>query len=1122
MLERKEAADTGESNSGQDPDQPLAQFLIVTLPHPQMSGSDYLTDAMLESLRRAIEAPRQLVNRISPDKQANDLKTPGKNDKAGKEQTGSTDLSEKPVVRRGPILDRYWLPWSASDPVHWEDFGPGRPGMLVFRELSRGQRERFVAVLVVSEHPAIGIDRRAMQAALHLVNELQDAEDYRIRILGPTFTGAEDSLAQSIYEFQCKHAATPITIRLVNGSATALDRKSFVDAAKPAKIIYSTTVIPDEILQDHLLYFLAGEPGSRDLSRLGSIALLVESDTGFGQQNAALMSRLREHEGLDFTVIPFPQHVSSVLGTYQAKRQQAFEGLPELQSSEIEIGIPFETRDMRHRRLASYEPELTAVRVDLLLREITRSLRERRTQYVGIVATRSLDKLFLAALVRKACPDARLFTTLSDVIVTHPDVSTDLAGMVVASTYPLYRANQDWSDPGASRVRMAFGHQSELGVYNAVQVLLENTAGMMEYENPFHSIRAKVPSTQPPVWIGVVGRDAIYPLKCYDLETSPLSTMPLHVREVAPKRDDPTKKPLPLQRARCELFAKPTPYIRCADGGKSNLPDKATLESRSDPGANLWWLLACTAASMSSIWICHYAAHLTYPYHWRTRNLAVVVLAGLFMFWVAAAWLLRGVAWRWNYGAASKAEIWAALLVSFIALATVLVNATTSRGILYARFEWPSWGRILASAVILFLSLAAWEYFVGSAAIMDATRTVNLRGGASPLIPLFLFTVCFVLLAGEQMRCVDGFTVVNRNVGVLELPESTYFEKLTHYCHDLEFRLTHPLKAREDGGQHKQRRLVHYGPYAALAGLMVIPAIIDLTSRSSLDGSWHGAICALFYIVATVMVASHLMWLHQLWSRLRDVQLELANLPFLAAFDRLPANFSHLASGGLLFWNKSNYRSMLTILRQQLSSLRAEAPPDLSHTDGPAAWKQLNDALTVQLTALATEFWPYQSVAQAYPNANPKATATAPLQGQIQSVTSKYEQSEVFAAGMLFAYTMPFLVQVRRLARALIISSTALILAMWSYPFAPSSSLRASAWLLAILTAHRIWRIAFQLNADEVVSRVVGTDPNKVTWNLDFAKTMLMFVGPFAALILYSVFGMPHEVLDWFRRLTGR
>ncbi len=70
---------------------------------------------------------------------------------------------------------------------------------------------------------------------------------------------------------------------------------------------------------------------------------------------------------------------------------------------------------------------------------------------------------------------------------------------------------------------------------------------------------------------------------------------------------------------------------------------------------------------------------------------------------------------------------------------------------------------------------------------------------------------------------------------------------------------------------------------------------------------------------------------------------------------------------------------------------------------------------------------------------------------------------------------------------------------MWSYPFAPSSSLRASAWLLAILAAHRIWRIAFQLNADEVVSRVVGTDPNKVTWNLDFAKTMLMFVGPFAS-----------------------
>lgn len=268
-----------------------AEFLIVTVPDPQLAGTDYLTDALLESVRRSIELPRFL-----------------------------TGLKDDLQVR-GPILDRYWLPWNEKHVTNFSTFGRGQPGMLLFRQ----RREfGFIGVLVVGEHPGMGLDREAMQKALELVDSLQDAKAPIIRILGPTFTGSQESLARELSRFQERRslgqaamtrdpaeAATRREYAIFNGSATSLVAENLTEDALPAKITYRTTIIPDRDLEDYLLHYLAGEPASGGPVALKRIAFLVESDTGYGQSVAIGLKRFRSP--MQVMVIPFPLNVSRVL-----------------------------------------------------------------------------------------------------------------------------------------------------------------------------------------------------------------------------------------------------------------------------------------------------------------------------------------------------------------------------------------------------------------------------------------------------------------------------------------------------------------------------------------------------------------------------------------------------------------------------------------------------------------------------------------------------------------------------------------------------------------------------------------------------------------------------------------
>src|SRR6266436_4097890 len=122
---------------------------------------------------------------------------------------------------------------------------------------------------------------------------------------------------------------------------------------------------------------------------------------------------------------------------------------------------------------------------ELMLARVFSAIYREDVRYVGIVATDIEDLVFLVRQLRIWCPDVVVFTTSSDLRFLHSDVNSDLDGMLVFSTYPLFSLNQWWSaTKGNNFYRIAqFPSDEAEGVYNATLKVLAASGPNSELEN---------------------------------------------------------------------------------------------------------------------------------------------------------------------------------------------------------------------------------------------------------------------------------------------------------------------------------------------------------------------------------------------------------------------------------------------------------------------------------------------------------------------------------------------------------------------------------------------------------------------------------------------------------------
>ena len=154
----------------------------------------------------------------------------------------------------------------------------------------------------------------------------------------------------------------------------------------------------------------------------------------------------------------------------------------------------------------------------MALTQILTTISRRPYQAVGIISSNPFDTVFLARRVRRFCPNLRIFTTQADLLFARPQLSGDLRGMLVASTYSLYPANQWIATSDGARPHVLFSNQGSQGLYNTIVAHLwemgipeENTAPqLLEFAHPYETTPLIF---DPAVWIGAVGERGLFPLK---------------------------------------------------------------------------------------------------------------------------------------------------------------------------------------------------------------------------------------------------------------------------------------------------------------------------------------------------------------------------------------------------------------------------------------------------------------------------------------------------------------------------------------------------------------------------------------------------------------------------------
>jgi hypothetical protein len=465
------------------------EYLIATVPDPKDSRLDYMFDRYLDVIQLAIG-------------------------------------------EAGYTFDHYWLPWDRSrtaapvglpaDPKSPQMAMATRylydPGVILFR----GDK-RVLLLFLVGETPTGGIHKVAFQNALWQIEELagwreskaKEAAEKELRIISPSFSGSADSLA-TLLKTWINGYETPPKVRIVSGSATSINKNDLLDKIGWEGVSFQTTVLNVQEANDKLYAYLRDiDPQSRRVDDGPHIALLSEASTGHGQSVRA------ELQG-PILSLTFPLHISQLRVEAARQSPSRDEAAKALAAKDFDLALPMsEAGSPASKDIVPLFSPVETVTMKLALDEALSAIHRERIRYVGVTATDVQDRIFLVREIRKHCPNAMIFIQTDDLLYLHPESNLDFQGALVASTYPLFGLNQLWTYPFAGgKSRLQFSTYTAQGMYNATLALLDKKDLMLEYGSPFYKYKDGE-TRYPALWLGVIGRNGIWPVKTFDLKIPP-------------------------------------------------------------------------------------------------------------------------------------------------------------------------------------------------------------------------------------------------------------------------------------------------------------------------------------------------------------------------------------------------------------------------------------------------------------------------------------------------------------------------------------------------------------------------------------------------------------------------
>lgn len=487
-------------------------------------------------------------------------------------------------------FERYWLPWKPGpSPQVTDDYlisrveqpsGPGifrittasddtehLPGVMLFRNDGPPTPEHDnlppLAVFLVSESPTGGISPEEFRSAVSLGKALSalDGKSHSgpLRIIGPGMSGSlatlgtlinSDDPKQEIFvrTWTIDHWSHIGFRRLVEDANRDQSEEDPCNARqefhfKPVEIdswpeIYGFANFVRKTWKDNSPIVLLTEEDTA----FGALTELTRGDSkpcvssnGFGDPDGVTDARAPGKFGYSFYRIPFPRNLSKLRNASES--QDRVPGFPET-SHKSEVphnGITMSLREEENGdtlEIPTFSKEQTPVSQESVVFTIGNLLKGSTVHYVGIFATDPLDTLFLLRYLRRTCPNARIFTMSSDLLLEHGSDSADYSGILSVSNFPLFPLSQVWNrntvrehssdGPTAEDPVYAFPSDTSEAVYNAtLEVLRSLPACALNGKKLADLDRRDIadPFSEDPrrsLWLTVAGRSGFEPIALID------------------------------------------------------------------------------------------------------------------------------------------------------------------------------------------------------------------------------------------------------------------------------------------------------------------------------------------------------------------------------------------------------------------------------------------------------------------------------------------------------------------------------------------------------------------------------------------------------------------------------
>ncbi len=753
---------------------------------------------------------------------------------------------------------------------------------------------------------------------------------------------------------------------------------------------------------------------------------------------------------------------------------------------------------------------LTAAAGDLALSGLVQGLSHAGIQYAGIVATDVRDTLLLADRLHTQAPNVSLFAVDGDLLFVHPSVHAALDGMTVISSAPLFAAGRTAGSGAAANGRLPWQFSSTFGqgIYEATVALLSpNGLEWVARRDGF------------PVWLSVVGNDALWPVSGVVSARSAasggaaaarggeqvISFGQLAAMESGNWRDDPG----------------PGAHL-----ASSSTPIKADLE-----------LLVFAAGLCAAGWSLLRAAHLPAPPAGGRAAAATrrLLVAGLALLLVAdAALLVVGGIPRFGWLRAAPAPVpwtlagslsFAVTALVYALLAGMLVRAASgprqAGGAGPARVRRP---RAVAATLLTLLGTAAAPALLWWIAAHWMLYTVDFDqrirafdGGLSPLVSLgwlvaalFLWTLLELQrrrltnwqqidwpLAEKYDPAFRGCKVILRAIRRLLAAGAPYRPKrrrgapLRRWAGGLR-------RLRRSPAQRRRLALRLCGPLG-IAGVAVVCLVLTWHRVQPVaETAQFGRLALTAWALAAVLSATSCWRFLGVWRELRKLLLRIESTALAARLKEIAPD---------LHWKPMQSFSSpmppfqtLIVSFERLKALLQSGKLALAPAVSGRMLRDLNEALGLAFAADSKD----EAVLEITSRKKVQRLITAASRGLLQHQEDPAVAD--FFAIRTAAYLRYIFAQLRSALLAALAPGLLLLLAGSAYTFQPRGLV--SAGILGLLVAEILVAVGVfvAMSRDTVLSLLAGNQPGEITFDWHFVSSVLKFgVVPILGLVATQV-----------------